>query len=295
MTAYRALVPRVCHSGLKRFLPPESRCKRFSAVLFVAFALSACSTPQARIDRLARNAGLVREIVPGEPFRHVIYRPGSPRIGSELHVYIEGDGTPYLDRNTVAADPTPRVPLALYLMRLDSTPSLYLGRPCYLGLAQDPGCNASYWTLKRFSPEVVQSMCAALKFEIARSGKRHITLIGHSGGATLALLMADRALEVDQVITIAGNLDVEGWARLHHYSPLSGSLYPLTSGPHRSDLEMVHFAGGDDRTIPAAMISAAAARLGGRVVVIPHFDHQCCWQAVWPSLLQSSRASLLAD
>jgi pimeloyl-ACP methyl ester carboxylesterase len=276
-------------------MPRVPRCGGLGAALLFVIALPACSTPQSRVDRLARQAGLVREIVPGAPFRHVIYRPGSPHFGSVLHVYIEGDGTPYLDRNTVAADPTPRAPLALYLMRLDPSPSLYLGRPCYLGLAQDPGCDASYWTLKRFSPEVVQSMAAALEFEIARSGNRHITLIGHSGGATLAVLMADRVPEVDQVITIAGNLDVEGWARLHHYRPLSGSLDPMSSGPHRLSVELVHFAGGDDQTIPAAMITAAAARLGGRVVVIPHFDHQCCWQAVWPSLLQSSRAGLLAD
>src|SRR5277367_2140470 len=95
----------------------------------LGLALSACSTPQARVDRLAHQAGLTREIVPGTAFRHVIYRPDSPRIGAQLHVYIEGDGTPYRDRNTIAADPTPRVPIALYLMRLDATPTLYLGRP----------------------------------------------------------------------------------------------------------------------------------------------------------------------
>jgi hypothetical protein len=264
------------------------RTRHVSAAL-LAIVLSACSTPQARIDRLARQAELTRDIVPGAAFRHVIYRPNSPRSGSgaQLHVYIEGDGTPYLDRNTIATDPTPRAPLALHLMLLDTAPSLYLGRPCYFGLAKDPGCDASYWTLKRFSPEVVQSMAAALKFEIARSGQRHITLIGHSGGATLALLVADRVPEVERVITIAGNLDVEGWARLHHYSPLSGSLNPMISPLHRSDLELIHFAGGDDKTIPAAMITAAAAHIGGRVTVMPHFDHECCWEDVWPSLLDT--------
>lgn len=253
--------------------------------LLAVIALSACTSPAARIDRIAARAGLVREILPGASFRHVVYRPASPRFGAELHVYIEGDGTPYLDRDTVAADPTPRAPLALYLMRLDPSPSLYLGRPCYFGLAEDPGCNAGYWTLKRFAPEVVQSLAAALEIEISRAGQRHVTLIGHSGGATLALLVADRVPEVDRVITIAGNLDVAGWTRLHHYSPLSGSLDPLTGGPHRSNLELIHFAGGEDRTIPAAMIEAAAQRLGGRVTVMPGFGHECCWERVWPALL----------
>ena len=259
-----------------------------SAVLLVAIALSGCSSAPTRIDRIARAAGWAREIVPGAEFRHVIYRPRAPRLGLELHVYIEGDGSPYLDRDTVAPDPTPQVPLALYLMRLDPSPSLYLGRPCYFGLALDAGCTPSYWTSKRFAPEVVQSLAQSLQFELARTEQRHITLIGHSGGATLALLIADRVPQVERVITIAGNLDVAGWTRLHHYSPLSGSLDPLTSGPHRSDLVLIHFAGGDDRTIPASMITAAAAQLGGRVSVIPNFGHQCCWERIWPSLLAES-------
>lgn len=202
-----------------------------------------------------------------------------------MHVYIEGDGTPYLDRGTVATDPTPRVPLALYLMRLDPSPSLYLGRPCYFGLAEDPGCGARYWTLKRFAPEVVQSLAAALEFEISGGAPRHVTLIGHSGGATLALLVADRVPEVERVITIAGNLDVAAWAQLHHYSPLRGSLDPVTIGPRRPTLELIHLAGSDDRNTPAWMIEAAAARVGGRVSVIAGFDHECCWERVWPALL----------
>ena len=36
-----------------------------------------------------------------------------------LHVYIEGDGTPYVARHDFAADPTPRNPLMLRLMTLD--------------------------------------------------------------------------------------------------------------------------------------------------------------------------------
>ncbi len=284
----------VQHSSLEGCVGTVYRCIRLGAVLLATIALAACSTPQTRIDRLAHQAGLVREIVPGAPFRHVIYRPGSPRVGPELHVYIEGDGSPYLDRNTVAPDPTPRMPVALDLMSLDPSPSLYLGRPCYFGLAQDPGCSPSYWTLKRFAPEIVQSLAAALEFELARAAQRHVTLIGYSGGAALALLVADRVAEVDRVITVAGNLDVGGWVRLHHYIPLSGSLDPSTSGLHRTDLEMIHFAGGDDRNVPAAMIAAAAARLGGSVSVIPHFDHHCCWERLWPSLSSKHLTALTA-
>ena len=35
-------------------------------------------------------------------------------------------------------------------MGLDPAPSVYLGRPCYLGRAADPGCHPWYWTHGRY-------------------------------------------------------------------------------------------------------------------------------------------------
>jgi hypothetical protein len=47
--------------------------------------------------------------------RHLVYsRPGAAH--APLHVYIEHDGTPWLQGVHVAADPTPRRPLVLELM-----------------------------------------------------------------------------------------------------------------------------------------------------------------------------------
>jgi pimeloyl-ACP methyl ester carboxylesterase len=261
------------------------------ALVSALLILGACRSPQARIDELARRGSLEREVVTGASFQHVIYRPREPRAGDELHVYLEGDGTPYIARALIAADPTPRAPLALELMLEDPGPVLYLGRPCYIGLAHDPPCEPAYWTLKRFSPEVVQSLAAALTRELESMPRLHVTLIGHSGGAALALLVADRVPAVDRVITIAGNLDVDGWTRLHDYTPLRGSLDPMTSGLHRTDLTLVHLAGGADRNVPETLVRAAASRLGGTVVVIPGFDHGCCWTKIWPEILRQSFSS----
>jgi hypothetical protein len=248
-------------------------------------ALGACRSPQARIDALARQGSLERDIVMGAPFRHVIYRPREARPGDELHVYLEGDGTPYLAHTIIASDPTPRAPLALELMLEDPGPTLYLGRPCYLGLAHDPPCGPAYWTSRRFSTEVVQSLAAALTLELRRAPRRHVTLIGHSGGAALAWLVAARVPAVDRVVTIAGNLDVAGWTRLHGYTPLSGSLDPMHE-PSRAGLALVHLAGGADRNVPESLVRAAASRLGGTVIVIPGFDHHCCWTEIWPRMLR---------
>jgi pimeloyl-ACP methyl ester carboxylesterase len=247
----------------------------------------ACSTaPTASVDRLARRAGLSADIVQGTTFRHVMYRTEIAKPGEELHVYIEGDGMPYRTRYQPSVDPTPADPLALRLMLKDPAPTLYLGRPCYFGLAQDPACNVAYWTLRRFSPEVVESMTRVLRTRIEESGAKRVTLIGYSGGAALALMIADDIPEVDRIVTVAGNLDVAGWVRLHGYSPLAGSLDPLTDARRRTDVIQVHYAGALDENIPPVMIAAAAAKLGGRVSIVNNFTHECCWVSIWPTVLK---------
>jgi hypothetical protein len=247
----------------------------------------ACSTaPTASVDQLARRAGLSRDIVQGTAFRHVTYRTEVANPGEELHVYIDGDGMPYRTRYQPSVDPTPADPLALRLMLKDPAPTLYLGRPCYFGLAQDAACNVAYWTLRRFSPEVVESMTRVLRTRIEESGVKRVTLIGYSGGAALASLIADDVPEVDRIVSVAGNLDVAGWVHLHRYSPLAGSLDPLTDERRRTDVMQVHYAGALDENIPATMIAGAAAKLGGRVLIIKDFTHECCWVSIWQTVLK---------
>jgi hypothetical protein len=67
-----------------------------------------------------------------------------------LHVYVEGDGAPYWQRDLTAPDPTPRNPLMLRLMALEPDQGIYLGRPCYLGLCRDVGCHPAFLTLRRY-------------------------------------------------------------------------------------------------------------------------------------------------
>jgi hypothetical protein len=253
----------------------------------MALCAAACSTPPAaKVDKLARRAGLSREIVRGGEFRHVLYRRAVLAPAEELHVYIDGDGLAYRSLYLPSEDPTSAEPLALELMLKDPAPALYLGRPCYLGLVQDDECNVSYWTLRRFSPEVVSSMTHVLRARIDAAGAKRVTLIGYSGGAALALLIADNIPEVNRIVTVAGNLDVAGWVRLHGYTPLAGSLDPFTDERRRTDVLQVHYAGAQDENIPPAMIKAAAAKLGGRVLIVKDFTHDCCWTSIWPAVLK---------
>jgi pimeloyl-ACP methyl ester carboxylesterase len=269
---------------------PWTRQPDFKGVLALGvMLLNACVNPTQRAEDFAQRSGFHGQTAVGSRFRHVIYRNATPGGGGTLHVYIEGDGSPYRHRNVVAADPTPHDPLMLRLMALDRTPSVYLGRPCYLGLFADRGCAPLFWTVRRFGPEVLDSMESVLRAEIIRSGATTIELFGHSGGGTLALLLAQRVDAVSRVVTIGANLDIAAWCELHHYSPLAGSVNPAEVRTNRAGLEILHLVGEKDTNTPPFLVQAAARARGGEPVqVIADFDHNCCWQSVWPRILSSS-------
>lgn len=252
----------------------------------MAVLLAACATPAARMDAVAAQHGYERAVVRGTGFRHVTYASGLPAAGGPLNVYIEGDGRPYLDRWTVSADPTPTRPLMLGLMAHDADAALWVGRPCYAGLAADPPCTPFDWTLDRFSERVVESMASVIEQARRASGASRLHLFGHSGGATLAVLLARRLPEARCVVTLAGNLDPDAWADHHSYTRLRGSLNPAAQGPLPSVVEQAHFAGARDRVLPPALVEPAARRLGaGPVVVLAGVSHVRGWEKQWPAIL----------
>ena len=269
---------------------PGARCRpRFVPVTVAAAAatlLAACATPAARLDSEAARHGYVRAVLAGTDFRHVTYAKGLPAAGGTLNVYIEGDGSPYVDRWTVNADPTATRPLMLRLMALDAGAALYVGRPCYIGLAADPPCTPFDWTLDRFSERVVGSMAAVIEQARLASGASRLHLFGHSGGATLAVLLARRLPEARCVITLAGNLDTDAWADHHAYTRLRGSLNPVALGPLPSLVEQAHFAGAGDRVLPPELVEQAARRLGAdQVFVLAGVSHVRGWEKQWPAIL----------
>lgn len=244
-----------------------------------------CVSPVERAQTIAQRAGYQKELISGAPFTHLIfYKPGTST--DELHVYIEHDGTPWVDTRTIAPDPTPRYPLMLALMALDSAPSLYLGRPCYYGMAATPPCSAIYWTHGRYSQQVVESMTAALKRFLEARPHGAVHFYGHSGGGTLAILLAERFANTKQVITLAGNLDVAGWAAHHGYSPLSYSLDPARRPALSAHIAQHHVIGSRDEHIPLHLVQQFAARQkNARVTVLPGVTHACCWEEHWRVLL----------
>jgi pimeloyl-ACP methyl ester carboxylesterase len=214
-------------------------------------------------------------------------RAGPP--GGVLTVYLEGDGRAWLNPWQPSTDPTPTDPVGLRLAAGDgSRPVLYLARPCQF--TTSAGCGARLWTSERLSPEIVAIYQQLLDDVLHRTGSTKLALIGYSGGGALATLLAERRHDVALLVTVAADLDLEEWTRLRQLAPLSGSLDPADDAAAIDRLRQVHFAGADDDVVPAGVAQAFLRRLGkgsdARLVVVPHFDHGCCWAASWPQLLR---------
>ena len=249
-----------------------------------------CSTPAERIDRIANAAGFIRNTVSGDPFEHLILTENTEGVGyTDLHIYIEGDGSPWIANRWVATDPTPRSPVMLELMQLDPGPTLYLGRPCYFGLQQN--CESVHWTSGRYSETVVESMIVALNTTIEQLDLRgDIVLIGHSGGGVLAMLLAPRIPNVDTLVTLAANLDIDRWTQYHGYSPLLLSLNPATQAPLPDHIVQLHLVGESDSNVPIQLVRPVVDREpDAQLLQYPGYDHNCCWAEIWPSILDRLR------
>jgi len=222
---------------------------RISAVV-LAFG-AGCSSPAQKFHADATRRALQRQEIVDPTLPRATYRKGQLKNGDPIHFYLDGDGTPWVRGNRVAADPTARQRLILELISADPAPSLLIGRPCYYQTV--PQCDASWWTARRYAPEVVEAIAATINDTIQRYPNSPIVVIGYSGGGTLAFLAAPALVRVDVLITVAANLDVEAWAAHHNYTPLTGSLSPASQPPLDSAIRQFHYYGSEDDIVPAAL------------------------------------------
>jgi len=262
--------------------------KSLLVLLLGTLLLSACAgVPTRNLQSVAAKDGHRESVIETSMFSHRVFHNEKPMQDGLLNVYLEGDGLPWIFRYFVVSDPTPRWPLMLNLMARDTNAAIYIGRPCYNGFARSPGCSPVLWTEARYSRTVVVSMVEALRSELERSGAKRVNLFGHSGGGALALLMAEQLAETDTIVTIAGNLDTDGWTDLHGYSPLYRSLNPVKRPPLNPGITQIHLMGGRDSNIPPQLASRwIDEQPNSYGVIFRDYDHNCCWESQWKTIVR---------
>lgn len=239
-------------------------------------------------DTLALARHFVAREIPARLFALKAYeRVRMP--GQVAAVYIEGDGLAWLSRTRISDDPTPINPVALKLAARDVSPNvIYLGRPCQF--TKGAGCEKAYWTNKRFSPEVIAAMSAALDDIKARYKIFGFNLVGFSGGGAVAALLSAQRSDILSLRTVAGNLDTDAFTRHHRVSPLSGSLNPADIAQKILPISQKHFSGVEDDIMPREIGDSFVAKANRPdcliLTIVEGASHETGWEEKWPELLE---------
>lgn len=270
------------------------------ALLIGVCILTGCATVPSPSDRkvqadaLAQAAGWHAMLIKSPPFQLQAYLPEYAKQESALTVYIEGDGFAWSSPSTPSADPTPVNPLALRLALVQAKGNaVYLGRACQYVEAERTACPQRYWTTARFAPEVIAATSHAINVLKQQFGANRLTLVGYSGGAAVAALLAVERHDVERLITVAGNLDHAAWTALHGLDPLVDSLNPAALADKLVNLPQIHFVGENDVVISPSLAYRWPLALRGpensNIHVITSFSHHCCWVENWEQLLSLQR------
>jgi len=270
----------------------KSRPARPAALLLGALlvlALGGCQSSQQRLGELASEHGQQLQPLDSKPFPLLLGAPARVSGAALIRVYLEGDGHAWATPSQPSLDPSPRDLLVARLAFSDPTPSLYLARPCQFIRA--PGCTTRLWTNQRFGDEVLKSLDQALDLIKARYGNHDFELVGYSGGAALALLLAAQRDDIARVQTLAGNLSPRYWVQLQHLSPLDGSLDPLDYRRRLAQIPQRHLTGAADKVVPAAVADHYLNGLGAapcvEIVSLAAVTHHTGWENAWAQWRQS--------
>lgn len=266
------------------------KAKKLFIFNMLCLLCTSCAPAWLEYDHTATDLQINRSSINTKRFTIAIYSNESfGRIHTRpiIHVYFDGDGSPWRNTLSINDDPTPRQYLVLRLMSMDSTPSILIGRPCYHGFSHEPNCHPLLWTNQRYSEEVVSTMIEALNIILKKTGEPEIALIGYSGGGALAQLLAERIQKTRAVVTLAGNLDTNAWIKLHKYSPLDGSLNPAERLPLPPQILQINYVGRSDSNIPKHLIESYVSKKNqGEIVILDYVDHYNGWLNFWPGILK---------
>lgn len=270
-----------------RSSPAGDHMRLLRVILPLAFFLSACqlSTGERRAKsiRFAEKSGLRPiELQAGAFTLQGFERMTDP--AAPVRIFIEGDGKSWLSRDLPSPDPTPQDPTALMLAGMDTSPNIaYVARPCQF--ITSPHCAIPVWTVNQYHEHMIAGMSQALD----RWKGRKLELVGYSGGAAVALLLAARRSDVASIRTVAGNTDTAAFNRFHRVSPpAAAALNPAAFIARTAYIPQIHFAGGEDKVVPVGLVEAYQATLPpghcSRVIILPRTGHLKGWPEHWRSI-----------
>ena len=265
--------------------------KYYTIILTIALLSSGCVSklsPKVRqhtADTVAQAGNLVQQKIATDDFLLTTYqRFDATADNKQMVVYIEGDGMAWISRDQLSSNPTPVQPIALKLASIDTNANvLYVARPCqYLWPQKMNRCSSKYWSNKRSSEEVISSINQAISIVKQKQNISSIRLIGYSGGGGIAALIADRRADVNEFVSVSGNLNYKLFTQTHDLSPMNRSIDPITVANQIGLIPQIHYVGADDKIIPRQI----ALSFSDKVKVINDVSHDN-WSDKWAQILRT--------
>jgi len=253
-------------------------------------------TTQAVLNEAAR-AGFAQHLIEAPPFL-LMALVKCPTQNTSRHLYIEGDGNSWKTKFILSDDPTPKQPLALKLALRDPHPCvIYLARPGQYIFKdthrnfEDTHCHSRYWSTHRYAPEVIDAYQLVLDRIQNTYGKQKLLLVGFSGGASIATLIATQRDDLEGVITVAGDLNHSALNRHHHTSALYASLNPFFFTEKLTTVPQCHWSGEQDVIVPAWVAQDFVAKLNSsgcaKHYVLKNANHHRGWEKHWTQILRT--------
>ena len=174
-------------------------------------------------------------------------------------VFIESDGAAFGTWPTrKPAMPSVKRSVALGLtLQQTGGDVIYVARPCQflLGETASAECNnPDLWTTQRFSHEAIELIEAVIKRSLGDK-KRPVTLVGHSGGGTIALAIAQRKqFPVACVITLGSPIDLKSWYGLSGAVPPATAVDPANAISVGQIPPSIFMSGEHDQLVPPSAI-----------------------------------------
>jgi hypothetical protein len=265
----------------------SGKIKKFLPFFIIALLLlcGCASSPQERkADALssALEKGLYKNEIQAGMFKLMsLHSDYSAMDSGPVRVVIEGDGFAYVNRYTASGNPTPINPVGLQIALNVTRPVVYLARPCQY--VEDSNCTPLFWTNRRFDNSVIGAMNLALD-KIKASPAQKLYLIGFSGGAYIAMVLAAIREDVVAVDTVSGLLDPDEWTSFHGVSPLYRYYSSEALLSKAQDVEFSHYCSPQDKVLPCELhqrFMDMSLELGfqhHRLINVSGYDHEELWR-----------------
>lgn len=230
------------------------------SLLATTFLLTACSSLPSTPERFTKTN------VEAEQMNFVVWEKDTIKPKETLRFYIEGNGSP-----------NPKKAIALSLAKEDDSDNIIvLTRPCQY--IDNKICqNKSIWEEERYHPEILKEMQELTTYFIKKYQAKDIELIAYGDAAPIAFNIAQRVGRTKKIVTIAGVLDIDSYAKQNKLPKFKNASEVQNNYHFMGAIPQIHYIGSKDDIVTRSMTERVIAKLSKpqniTVKVVHGFDH----------------------